>query len=100
MPELFLQIRLDFRLVSEVVRDDGVHVDQRNRWVLLRDLLGGGAGLERADDSFERDPGTRHAHDAVIIGVDGHPLEDVHAGPARMIRGLSPLARSPLRDPP
>lgn len=72
-----LQVGVDFRFVPKVVRDDGVHIDQRNRWVLLRDLLGGRPGLERVDDGFERDPGTRHAHDAVVIGVDGHPLEDV-----------------------
>jgi hypothetical protein len=43
--------------VPEVVGDDGVHIDQRNRWVLLRDFLGRRTGFERLDDGVERDPG-------------------------------------------
>jgi hypothetical protein len=48
-----------------------------DRGVLLRDLLGSRPGLERVDDSLERDPRSRHAHHTLGVGVDGHAFDDV-----------------------
>src|SRR5262249_35552027 len=71
------QVGVDFRLVPQVVSDNRVHVDKRNRGILLRDLLGGRAGLEGAHDGVERDTCTGDSDNAVGIAVDWHPLKDI-----------------------
>jgi len=64
----------DFGLVPQVVRDHGVHVRQGNGGVLLRNLLGGRASVERRDNGVERYPRTGDTHDAVGVSVNWNPL--------------------------
>ena len=64
----------DFGLVPQVVRDHGVDVRQGYGGVLLRNLLGGGASIERRDNGVERHPRTGDTNDAVGVSVNWNPL--------------------------
>lgn len=59
-----LEVSADLWLVPQVVCDHGVHVGQGDGGVLLRDLLGGRASIERTDDRVECDPSAGDTYDA------------------------------------
>jgi hypothetical protein len=72
-----LQVGVDFGLVPEVMGDDGVHVDQRNRWVLLRDFLGRRTGLNASTMASSVTP-VRATRTTLRASVwMGHPIEDI-----------------------
>ena len=64
----------DFGLVPQVVRDHGVHVRQGNGGVLLRNLLGGRASVERRDNGVERHSCASDTYDAIGVSVNWNPL--------------------------
>ena len=70
-----LEVGGDFSLVPQVVRDHGVDVRQGYGGVLLRNLLGGRASVERRDNGVERHPRTSDTHDAVGISVNWEPAQ-------------------------
>ena len=64
----------DLGSVMEIVGDDGVDIGQGQRWILLDNFFGGGAGLKRCHNRIERDARTGNANDAVGVGLYRHPF--------------------------
>ena len=69
-----LEVGGNFSLVPQVVRDHGVDVRQGYGGVLLRNLLGGRASVERRDNGVQRHPRTGDTHDAIGIGMNWNPF--------------------------
>ncbi len=68
------EVRLNLGLVSKVVRDHRVDVIQADRRVLLRNLFGGGAGVEGGYQGIERHARAADVDHSVSIGLNRNPL--------------------------
>jgi len=65
------EVSVDFGSVRQDIRDHRVSRREIHGGVLLDDLLGGGARIERGDDRVERNPRADDANDAVVTGHEG-----------------------------
>ena len=61
------EIRLNLGPVAEVVRDDGVDIDEAQRVIPVHDRLRGHPVLEGPDDQLQKDPRVADAEPAVRV---------------------------------
>ena len=53
----------------QVVGNHGIDIGERQRWVLLGDLLGGRATMERRDDRVQGDAASPHSDGVIAVSL-------------------------------